>query len=177
MKTHAVQIEIEEGKEERKNEDKSTSATQQRKKRIQHARGIRILQARKERGGGVAPRRHVNTSSVELFDVMADSWPKELMDWLYVDRLHPCSTTPQAIRTIPMSHELPTARTPNQLHGCVALVDAVTWICFALWFSVYSWFYCPKVECCAFIWNQLVYVLLVRRRKAGSHVFSEYIQK
>ena len=35
------------------------SQHQQRKKeRRQHARGIRILQARKERGGGVAPRRH-----------------------------------------------------------------------------------------------------------------------
>ena len=46
------------GRKKRKNEDKSTSATQARKKRRQHARGIRILQARKERGGGVAPRRN-----------------------------------------------------------------------------------------------------------------------
>ena len=34
-----------------------------RKKRRQHARGIRILQARKERGGGVAPRRQTDRIS------------------------------------------------------------------------------------------------------------------
>ena len=36
------------------------SQRQQRKKeeRRQHARGIRILQARKEHGGGIAPRRN-----------------------------------------------------------------------------------------------------------------------
>ena len=43
-----------EGREE-ENKDNSTSATQERR---QHARGIRILQAGKERGGGVAPRRN-----------------------------------------------------------------------------------------------------------------------
>ena len=37
------------------NKDKSTSATQERR---QHARRIRTLQARKERGGGVAPRQN-----------------------------------------------------------------------------------------------------------------------
>ena len=36
-------------------EDKSTSATQERR---QYARGIRILQTRKEGGGSVAPRRN-----------------------------------------------------------------------------------------------------------------------
>ena len=48
MRTSEVQIEIKKGKEEKK-KDKSTPATQER---TQHARGIRILQARKERGGG-----------------------------------------------------------------------------------------------------------------------------
>ena len=61
-KRNAVQIEIEKGKEENKFEDKSTSATRERKKRRQHARGIRLLQARKERGGGVAPRRNNRTT-------------------------------------------------------------------------------------------------------------------
>ena len=42
------------GRKRRKEKDKSTSATQERR---HHARGIRMLQARKERGGGVAPRR------------------------------------------------------------------------------------------------------------------------
>ena len=46
------------GRKRGKNKNKSTSATQESKKRRQHARGIRILQARKERGGGVAPRRN-----------------------------------------------------------------------------------------------------------------------
>ena len=56
MKTNDVQIEIEKGKEEKKTKkDKSTSLTQERRP---HARGIRILQARKDRGGGVAPRRN-----------------------------------------------------------------------------------------------------------------------
>ena len=44
-----VQIEIEKGKK-KKDKVKSTSATQERR---QHARGIRIPQARKERGGGL----------------------------------------------------------------------------------------------------------------------------
>ena len=39
----------------RKKKDKSTSATQERRRR---ARAIRILQARKERAGGVPPRRN-----------------------------------------------------------------------------------------------------------------------
>ena len=58
MRTNDVQIEIEKGKEE--NKKTKISRHQQRKKeeRRQHARGIRILQARKERGGGVAPRRN-----------------------------------------------------------------------------------------------------------------------
>ena len=43
------------GRKRRKNQNKSTSTTQERR---HHARGIRILQARKERGGGVAPRRN-----------------------------------------------------------------------------------------------------------------------
>ena len=42
------------GRKRRKNKGKSTSTTQER----QHARGIRILQAHKDRGGGVAPRRN-----------------------------------------------------------------------------------------------------------------------
>ena len=54
MKINDIQIEIENGKGEKKKKDKSTS-TQERR---QHARGIRIPQARKERGGGVAPRRN-----------------------------------------------------------------------------------------------------------------------
>ena len=58
MRTNDVQIEIEKGKEE--NKKTKISRHQQRKKeeRRQHARGIRILKARKERGGGVAPRRN-----------------------------------------------------------------------------------------------------------------------
>ena len=40
----------------RRKNNKSTSRTQET--RQQHARGIRILQARKERGGSVAPRRN-----------------------------------------------------------------------------------------------------------------------
>ena len=43
------------GRKRRKSKNKSTSRTQERR---QHARGIRILQGRKERGGGVAPRRN-----------------------------------------------------------------------------------------------------------------------
>ena len=43
------------GRKRRKNKHKSISTTQERR---QHARGIRILQARKEREGGVAPRRN-----------------------------------------------------------------------------------------------------------------------
>ena len=39
--------------------NKSTSRTQERR---QHARGIRILAAGKERGGGVAPRRNNRTT-------------------------------------------------------------------------------------------------------------------
>ena len=47
-------IEIGNGKEEEKKKKTSTSRTQERR---QHARRIRILQARTEReGGGVAPR-------------------------------------------------------------------------------------------------------------------------
>ena len=65
MKTNDGQIEIEKGKEEKKTiKDKSTSATPTsatQERRRQHARGIRILQARKERGGGVAPRRNNRT--------------------------------------------------------------------------------------------------------------------
>ena len=59
MKTNAVQIEIEKGKEGREKKTK-ISQHQQRKKerRKQHASGIRILEARKERGGGAAPRRN-----------------------------------------------------------------------------------------------------------------------
>ena len=53
MKINDVQIEIEKGKEEKK----KIKISQQRKKR-QHARGIRILQAHKERGGSVTPRRN-----------------------------------------------------------------------------------------------------------------------
>ena len=57
MKTNDVQIEIEKGSKEEKIE---ISQHQQRKKeeRRPHARGIRIFQAGKERGGGVAPRRN-----------------------------------------------------------------------------------------------------------------------
>ena len=57
MKTNDVQIEIEKGKEEKK-KIKISQHQQRKKERRQHARGIRILQARKERGGGVAPRRN-----------------------------------------------------------------------------------------------------------------------
>ena len=54
MKINDVQIEIEKGKEEKKKKkDKSTSTTQGRR---QDARGIRILQARKERGVGIDVR-------------------------------------------------------------------------------------------------------------------------
>ena len=48
METNDVQIEIEKGNKRRKNEDKSTSAAEERR---QHTRGIRILEARKELGG------------------------------------------------------------------------------------------------------------------------------
>ena len=49
--TNDVQIEIEKKDEKKKEQINSKNA------RRQNARGIRILQARKERGGGVAPRR------------------------------------------------------------------------------------------------------------------------
>ena len=49
----AIEIENREGREEKCN--KPTARTQERR---QHARGIRIHQARKEREGGVAPRRN-----------------------------------------------------------------------------------------------------------------------
>ena len=52
--TNDVQTEIEKRKEKKKKWSKSTSTTQERR---QHVRGIRIVQARKERGGGVASRR------------------------------------------------------------------------------------------------------------------------
>ena len=48
-----IEIEKREGREEKLN--KSTARTQER---IQYARGIRILQVRKQPGGGVAPRRN-----------------------------------------------------------------------------------------------------------------------
>ena len=82
---------------------------------------------------------------------------KNCMDFT-IDRLNPYPTTPlQIIRTIPISHQLQLAR-QNQLRRCIPFVNTVTWICFLLWFSVYPWFYCQKVEfwCYAFIWNQLV---------------------
>ena len=50
--TNDVQIEIEKKDEKKKEQINSKNA------RRQNARGIRILQARKERGGGVAPRRN-----------------------------------------------------------------------------------------------------------------------
>ena len=55
MKTNDVQIEIQYRKEEKqKNKDMSTSATHEGR---QHARGLRLLQAHKDRGGGLAPRK------------------------------------------------------------------------------------------------------------------------
>ena len=57
MKTNDVQIEIEKGRK-RRNKTKISQHQQRKNERRQHARGIRILQARKERGGGVAPRRN-----------------------------------------------------------------------------------------------------------------------
>ena len=81
------------------------------------------------------------------------SKPRRIYD--AVISLLPCLTTPyQVIRTIPISHQQLAPQ--NLLHRCVPLVDAVTWICLMLWFLVHSWFYCPKVECYAFLWNQSV---------------------
>ena len=57
MNTNDVQIEIEKGKEEKK-KIKISQHQQRKKERRQHARGIRLLQARKDRGGGVAQRRN-----------------------------------------------------------------------------------------------------------------------
>ena len=54
-----------------------------------------------------------------------------------IDRLDPYATTPpQVIRTVPISHQLQLAH-QNQLHRCVPFVDAVTWICFVVIFSVF----------------------------------------
>ena len=50
--TNDVQIEIEKGRKRTKKKKKLTSTTQERR---QHARGIRIVQARKEPGGGCSP--------------------------------------------------------------------------------------------------------------------------
>ena len=92
---------------------------------------------------------HVNTSSVELSDVLADLWhQEELYGFYYRPVKSLCKTPPQVVQTIAISHELRLAP-QNQLHRCVPFVDAVTWICFVLWFSMYSWFCCPKVECYA----------------------------
>ena len=72
------------------------------------------------------------------------------------DRLNPYATTPpQVIRTLPISRQQRLVP-QNQLHRCVPFVDVITWTCFVS-FSVFSWFYFPKVECYAFIWNQHVY--------------------
>ena len=54
------------------------------------------------------------------------------------------------------THISPTACTPKPASPMCSLVDAVTWICLVFWFWVHSWFYCPKVECYAFLWNQSV---------------------
>ena len=98
--------------------------------------------------------------SRRLASMFSTYWPiyglkKECIDFT-MDRLNPDATTPpQVVRTIPISHQLQLAP-QNQLHQCAPFVDAFAWICFVLWFSVYSWFYCPNVECYAFIWNQPV---------------------
>ena len=52
MSKNKIEIEKREVREEKINI--TTARAQERR---QHARGIRMLQARKERGGGVAPRR------------------------------------------------------------------------------------------------------------------------
>ena len=114
--------------------------------------------------------------SIRLASNYSPHWPiyglKNNCTDFTIDRLNPYATTPpQAIRAIPIPHQLRLAR-QNQLHRCVPFVEAATWVCFVLWFSVYSWFYCPKVECYAFSWNQLVicvpgiiyYVVMLGRR-------------
>ena len=53
-------IDIEKKEREQKLNNKSTARTQERKKEDTwwHARGLRILQTRKQREGGVSPRRN-----------------------------------------------------------------------------------------------------------------------
>ena len=85
------------GKEDKKKKKKSTSTTQERR---QHARGLRILEARKDRGGCVAPRRHnkitefatkesmeakrnakyVSTRGITLFRCCSEARPRERND-------------------------------------------------------------------------------------------------
>ena len=45
--------------------------------RRQHARGIRILQARKERGGGVAPRRNIRITESATKESREDKIKRE----------------------------------------------------------------------------------------------------
>ena len=104
---------------------------------------------------------HVNTStnSVEIFDVLADLWPKdEFASFYYIPIKSLCDNA--SPRNMNNSHISRT--TARSSHAKPAWpICSLCWcghvICFVLWISVCSWYYCPKVECYAFIWNQLVF--------------------
>ena len=68
---------------------------------------------------------HVNTSSVELFDVLTDldGLKTKLYGFYYRPQKSLCNKTrPHVIRTIPISRELQLVH-EKQLHRCIPLVD------------------------------------------------------
>ena len=96
----------------------------------------------------MAPRNStiVSTFRVKLFDVLTDLWPQDPLYGFYCRQFNPDATTPpQVIGTVPVSRELRLAR-QNQLHRCITLADAVTWICLVFSIPAYSLIYGPKVE-------------------------------
>ena len=97
---------------------------------------------------------HVNTSGVESFDLLADLRPKVLYGLFYRPIKSLCNNAFSSNTN--NTHSLPTtARAPKTAPPMCSLwwCGRVDMRCVVI---RYSWFYCPNVECYAFIWNQLV---------------------